>query len=242
MVDNRTTVPSPQHTDQLRLRVIILEAVALGAATVIPTVDLSAVAADPVESASIIGALAISSVQLMIVVLIMTRAGAACDRYRLRFEPGELWRAVPIAAGALALLLAFGALLQLLPVEVEEQLKQGYRWELRDAIKLALAAPFLLLAAYREELFFRAFLITRMIDLRLPPWACVVVSSALFAAGHLYQGVFAVVASGVLGAYLAVLYLRGGGVHRVALGHALFNLVVLTATLFPAIPFATFRA
>lgn len=221
---------------------VLLEAAALAAATVIPTVGLAAVAADPVEAISVVGALAISVVQLTVIVLIMTRAGAPRQSYGLRFELGELWRAVPVAAGAVALLLLFAAVLQGLPEGVAEQLERGYRWELRGAFQLALAAPFLLMSAYREELFFRVFLLTRMIELRLPPWACVVVSSVVFAAGHLYQGLFAAVASGVLGAYLAVVYLRGGVVHRVALGHALFNLVVLAATLFPPIPFATFRA
>ena len=219
-----------------------LEAVALAAVTVIPTVGLAAVAADPLVPTSVVGALAISALQLAVVVLVMTRPGAPRQRYGLRFELSELWRAVPIAAGAVALLLAFGAALLLLPDALVEQLERGYRWELRGTYQLALAAPFLLLAAYREELFFRAFLITRTAQLRLPPWACVAISTALFAAGHLYQGLFAAVAAGALGAYLAVLYLRAGAVHRLAIGHALFNLIVLAATLFPSIPFATFRA
>ena len=212
----------------------------LGAVTVLPTVGLAAVVADPLVPFAVAGALAVSAVQLAIIALIMTRRRAPKREFGLHFQLAEIWHAVPVAAGGVALLVAFGVAAQALPEAVSNRVAEGYRWQIPSLLRLPLAVPFLLLAAYREELFFRAFLITTLRGLRAPNWAAIAISSFLFGAGHLYQGVFAAVVSAALGAYLGAWYLRAAAVHRLAIGHALFNLIVLAATLFPTGPFATF--
>ena len=56
-----------------------------------------------------------------------------------------------------------------------------------------------------------------------PPWAGVVVLSAAFGLGHLLQGRDAVVATGAMGAFWALIYLRRRSSVAPMVSHAVFN-------------------
>ena len=60
------------------------------------------------------------------------------------------------------------------------------------------------------------------------------VSSLLFAAGHLYQGLFAFVFALVQGVFLAMVFVRARNLHVTALAHAAYNFSVLVLTLLPS--------
>ncbi len=143
----------------------------------------------------------------------------------------DLVWALALLAGAFLLLAAAGLVLGLLPEEARRRLAGGFRWRLPDARLLPLAAGFSLLTGYREELFFRSYLLTRLRQAGLPPAAAVAVSGLLFASGHAYQGVLGLAVALALGLYFAVAFTRLHNLHRVAWAHALYNLTVLTATL-----------
>jgi membrane protease YdiL (CAAX protease family) len=255
MVENPQTVPKPVPPGKDRRLSKATRAAAevflLAAITLLPTTGLAAVAgiravdagaeatlASPnLLDGGVVAALLIAGAQLLLMVLIMTRGGHA---YGLRMSIRDLYQALPLAAGALTLLLVAALALQQLPEPTVEQLASGYRWRLGSWQQLPLAGLFVLLAAYREELFFRAFLLTRLGEQGIPPWLAVAASSLLFALGHLYQGVFAALVALLLGAYLGFCYVARPALHRVALAHTLFNVAVLAITLFPLPPFATF--
>jgi membrane protease YdiL (CAAX protease family) len=76
--------------------------------------------------------------------------------------------------------------------------------------------------AIREELQ-RAFLVDRFERHIGPVWIGVVVLSVLFGVGHLLQGVDAAIATGLLGACWAVIYVRRRSVVMPLVSHALFN-------------------
>ena len=76
--------------------------------------------------------------------------------------------------------------------------------------------------AIREELQ-RAFLVDRFERHVGPVWIGVVVLSALFGLGHLLQGWDAAIATGVLGACWAVIYVRRRSIVMPLVSHALFN-------------------
>jgi membrane protease YdiL (CAAX protease family) len=80
----------------------------------------------------------------------------------------------------------------------------------------------LVAGAIREELQ-RAFLVDRFERHVGPVWIGVVVLSALFGLGHLLQGWDAAIATGVLGACWAVIYVRRRSVVMPLVSHALFN-------------------
>ena len=76
--------------------------------------------------------------------------------------------------------------------------------------------------AIREE-FQRAFLVDRFERHVGPVWIGVVVLSALFGLGHLLQGWDAAIATGVLGACWAVIYVKRRSIVMPLVSHALFN-------------------
>ena len=88
-----------------------------------------------------------------------------------------------------------------------------------------LLALLCLVTGYREELFFRSYLLTE-----LEPFgraAAVTVSTLLFALGHLYQGVPACIGTGLLGVFLSAVFLRTRNIHVIALAHGLYNIGTL---------------
>jgi membrane protease YdiL (CAAX protease family) len=93
------------------------------------------------------------------------------------------------------------------------------------------------LAAFGEEMVFRGYLMHRIADLAGgtgPAWAAaLVVSSAFFGWAHAYQGPAGMVATGLIGALLALLYLRTGrNLWTVILCHALVDAIALTLVYF----------
>lgn len=159
----------------------------------------------------------------------------------------DLSWALALLIGALLLIAVAGQLLRLLPEEARHRLAVGFRWRLQDARLLPLAAVFSLLTGYREELFFRSYLLTRLTQAGLPSAVGVSASGLLFACGHAYQGPIGLAVALALGLYFAVAFTRLQNLHRVAWAHGLYNLTVLAATLLGdwlplpgAWPFGTF--
>ena len=90
----------------------------------------------------------------------------------------------------------------------------------RDAALLAAVA--IVAGGVREELQ-RAFLLDRFERYLGPAWAGVVVLSAAFGLGHLLQGQDAAIATGAMGAFWAVVYLRRRSSVAPMISHAMFN-------------------
>ena len=91
---------------------------------------------------------------------------------------------------------------------------------------ILLYVPVCLVTGYREELFFRSYLLTE-----LDPFgrkSAVAVASLLFAAGHIYQGIGAFAVTAFIGLFLAWLFLRTRSIHIVAISHAVYNFLILT--------------
>ena len=106
-------------------------------------------------------------------------------------------------------------------------LSAGYRWGLQSPAQIPLALLFGLTAGYREEFFFRSYLLGRMDELGIPVALGVAVSTALFCLGHLYEGPLAVAVTAALGVLLAAAWLRCRNLHVVAIAHGAYNALVL---------------
>ena len=148
----------------------------------------------------------------------------------------DLLLALLFYGGLLALLAVLSLAAAALPRGGERFLEKGFRWSLDSALQVPLAALFCLATGYREELYFRAYLLTRLTRSGLAPLPAVGLSALLFASGHLYQGVAGLVVALAQGVYFSLLFLRWRSLHALALAHALYNLTVLVLTLLPTIP------
>jgi uncharacterized protein len=144
-----------------------------------------------------------------------------------------------LAAACGLLVAGLFALRAILPPAWSSTLDGSWRWRLSRPSQAPLALLFGLTAGYREEFFYRAYLLRRLGEAGLPEWLSVALSTALFAVGHLYQGVIALVMAVLMGVVFSLVYIRRRNVHVVALGHGLYNGLALCASLlvpFPGAP------
>ena len=136
--------------------------------------------------------------------------------------------------GVIAIAAAVQAGIQLFPVDAREALGEGYRWKLLGASQLPLALVFCAVSAYREELFFRSYLLTRMDHLGFGPVPAAASSALIFSAQHFYEGWMGVAMSAVQGVFLAVVFRRTRSLNTVAAAHGMYNFTVLCLSLLPA--------
>ena len=80
---------------------------------------------------------------------------------------------------------------------------------------------------YREELFFRSYLITRLRSTGVGSAPAVAASVFLFSIGHIYQGLMGFFVTMLLGLFFSLLYLYTGKLHPAAIGHAGYNILAL---------------
>jgi membrane protease YdiL (CAAX protease family) len=80
-------------------------------------------------------------------------------------------------------------------------------------------------AGIEEEVLAVGYLVTRLEQLRWPPWAVVATSALLRGSYHLYQGVGPFLGNVVMGVVFALVYLRTRRVMALVMGHALMDTV-----------------
>jgi membrane protease YdiL (CAAX protease family) len=125
------------------------------------------------------------------------------------------------------LYLAIGFSITLLPDPSRESITSGYSWRLPGLSRLPLALIFAIATGYKEELFYRAYLLTRSDALKVPYWMAVAVSSVVFALGHVYQGAAAVIFAMLQGILFSVFFLKRRNIHSIAIAHSMYNFSVL---------------
>ena len=145
----------------------------------------------------------------------------------VRFEPRDALRTAALLLGCFAAVTPFMVLVISLPSDAAHSLTQGYRWGLQKASQIPLALLFGITAGYREEFFFRSYMLGRLEELGLQVPVAVAVSTAVFAIGHVYEGLLAVLITASLGVLLSFSWLRRRSLHVVAIAHGLYNTVVL---------------
>ena len=155
-------------------------------------------------------------------------AGFGIPRPRLK----DLLYALLVYAGVFAALSLLYLIVSLLPSTGRSVFTSGFRWKLEDPRLIPLVLLFCLVTGYREELFFRSYLLTRFRQLQLPGFVAIGLSTLLFAAGHVYQGAAGLAVALIQGLYFAILFVGFKNVHPLAVAHALYNATVLILTLY----------
>lgn len=106
---------------------------------------------------------------------------------------------------------------------------------LRQRTTMLSLLPFLLLSSlsvgYAEELFFRFFLIDGLTEAGISVNTAAFASICIFAISHYAQGIYGIAFAGVLAALYTSLRFHGYTLHSLALGHALYDAIVLCIVL-----------
>jgi uncharacterized protein len=171
--------------------------------------------------------------QFLLMAYIATMAGAVPPtRWGfVRFEARDALRSAVLVFCCFTVVAPFIALVLALPSEMSRALSRGYRWGLQSAAQIPLAILFGLTAGYREEFFFRSYLLGRMDEIGVPVPIAVAASTALFCVGHVYEGALAVAVTAALGLLLSAAWLRRRSLHVVAIAHGAYNTLVLCLSL-----------
>lgn len=167
-----------------------------------------------------------------------------------RDPPLDAWGIVPFAGrdalrivlllfGCFAIFAPFAALMLVVPHDWSKYLASGFRWRLSSATQIPLALAFGLVAGYREEFFFRSYLLKRFDQLGFSMPFSVAVSTVVFCIGHGYEGPLGLTTAAALGVLFAAVYLRRRSLHVIAIGHGLYNATVLCLSLVHAAPLST---
>lgn len=82
---------------------------------------------------------------------------------------------------------------------------------------------------YSEELFFRFFAVQALERAGLMPLIALLLSALLFGLSHSAQGLFGMAVSTILALLFSFFRFRGKSLHALALGHALYDFVILAA-------------
>lgn len=134
--------------------------------------------------------------------------------------------ALAVLAAVIALLTGAALVLTLIPGAAYAA-ATDFRWTFARPALIPLVVLTSVITGYREELFFRSYLLTRLEQINASRLSAVAVSTLLFASGHLYQGWSGFAVAALLGVLFAVVFLRARNLHAIALGHALYNAVAL---------------
>lgn len=134
------------------------------------------------------------------------------------------WSDVPRGVGVGVLTFAVVIPLQLL---LSGTGSGGFTWQFTNPALIPLVVVATLAAAYREEVFFRAYALTRLETLGVKPIPAAAVASVAFGLGHVYQGVAGFVVAFAIGLVMSGIFLRTRSLHAIGIGHGLYNFVVL---------------
>lgn len=178
------------------------------------------------------------------------RTMIALEWFRVALVLGSLWldrqplsrlglaayEHLPAVAGTLAgLLLVMGLVTRFWPAVRAHYARRMGRLEAmlpRTGRERVLFGALAVSAGICEEILFRSFLIWYVGALvpGLPAWALIAVSAVVFGVAHAYQGMNGVIATGLLGAFFAFLYLQVGSLLPVMALHAFVDLQALVVS------------
>jgi membrane protease YdiL (CAAX protease family) len=100
-------------------------------------------------------------------------------------------------------------------------------------LPVALLTTVIPIRAFGEEVVFRAYFTTRLVDVWGSKAAAVAVGALAFAAGHLYQGLLGATAIFFIGVVWAGVFLRTKSIWPSTFAHVGYNLFVYTGVLVP---------
>lgn len=146
-------------------------------------------------------------------------------------RPADALRITLVLLGCFAIFAPVALLVLALPSNVAKYLSSGFRFRLAGPSQIPLAVAFGLAAGYREEFFFRSYMLRRLDQMGFPVPLSVAASTILFCAGHAYQGPLGIATAAALGVLFAAVYLRRRNLHVVAVAHGLYNASVLCLSL-----------
>jgi membrane protease YdiL (CAAX protease family) len=190
-------------------------------------------AAGPASTLAMLQVIVTGLPQFMLMAYVATLSvGRAPRNWGLvAMETRDGLRILVLLFGCFVVIAPFVALALALPPRFSKSLTLGYRWGLLSAAQAPVALLFGLTVGYKEEFFFRSYLLGRLGQLGVPVPIAAIASTALFSLGHIYEGPLGVAITAALGALFAAVYIRRPNLHVIAIAHGMYNAIVLWLSL-----------
>jgi membrane protease YdiL (CAAX protease family) len=150
---------------------------------------------------------------LLLVYIIWIQKQPSPFEFGLRKPDKKLLYALPVYMGAFAVVTPLLFALSLLPEGVKDQITTQASWIIRTPAQLPLTAFFCLVVGYREELFFRAYLLTRFGEFRINKHLAALISSLIFASAHLYENIFGMLTAFMIGLFFSYVFYEWRNLH-----------------------------
>lgn len=155
---------------------------------------------------------------------ITNNAAAKLEQYFISpFKMSDLLKAGVAAGGIYFLLLLVSFLGTVFFPESSHALKNPVQWSVGNSRVIPLVFLTCLVTGYREELFFRSYIIKRGIMSGLSIAVSIFLSALFFSIGHLYQGILGFIGTFLIGLYFAVIFIKTKNLHIIAIAHGIFN-------------------
>ncbi len=167
--------------------------------------------------------------QILLLLYLISRKGTgAYQRFGIpRFSGRDIAQGLLYFFGVLVLVLSAGAVASLLSVLFHFTIPKPPGWKISNLWMLPVVFMTLLSTGYREELFFRSYMLTEFISETRDRVPVTIGVSLLFASGHLYQGVMGFITTFIIGIFFSLVFLKKRNVHSIAIGHCLYDFIVL---------------
>ena len=178
----------------------------------------------------ILSALFLFHIVFMIVV-IGKRSEEKAEFGLVRVKPTHPVMGAVYSLGLFAVVLVLSFIISLLPEGVRSFLEEGYDYRLTNPAVIPLLFIFCILTGYREELFFRSYLFTRLSQTGMPVALAVALSVLVFSSLHFNQGWSGLIFAFLSAVYLSWLFIRERNLHTIAIAHGLFNFFSLLLSL-----------
>ena len=166
--------------------------------------------------------------QTLFLVLVVARAGRGAEHGLVRIETSDsLWlvfTVVVLYTIALPVSLLRLGLETPIPISGATPAVGVVAPEIPGVVLIGVSS---LLTGYREELFYRSALYMALKRIGIEPMGASAISGAIFASGHLYQGLVAFAGSFVMALFLSWVFERKRKIHVIAIGHAIYNFIIL---------------
>ncbi|AJA90390.1 CAAX protease [Borreliella chilensis] len=182
---------------------------------------------------------------LIIFIIYFSKLTSSCDDFRVEFFIPKfkfifIWESViifikTILIAIISIFLIAFLLEYLLPESSFAsyfQNNSGFNWKISSKTALILMIFTSLLTGAFEELFYRAFVITKFTQMGFSGVVTVLISSMFFAFEHLYYGVLGFLVTFIFGIFFAFTYLRYKNVYYMIFMHSFYNIIVSMLLLF----------
>jgi uncharacterized protein len=182
--------------------------------------------ASPGYHAALIG---LDALRILLVLLVIVRTDGLAAFGLGRIRAADPAKALLAAVGAAAIAAAAGLAFRFLGLA--NPLMSGIaRGTPLSFAPLIIASS--MATGYAEELFFRAYLARRLEGTGMGAVGAAVVSSLLFGGAHGSQGIVGVVSTTLIGLWFALRWHDGRNIHEIAIGHGLYDAIVLAIVLY----------